>query len=146
MPDELETVSPPASPRRLLDGLTVLLVEDDPDCRDVLAFWFESFGATVIAVASAHEALAQLEGSLPDVVVTDIAMPDHNGFWLLERVRQALAPRGVRVPVIACSGLDAYASAAPGPLSGFDGYVTKPVDPARLAACIARVVALSRAA
>jgi CheY-like chemotaxis protein len=145
-PDETQAVVPATPSRRVLDGLTLVFVEDDPDCRDVLAFWFESFGATVVAVSSAREALACLEVGIPDVVVTDISMPAEDGFWLVERIRATLAPRGRRVPVIACTGLDAHGSMAPAHLSQFDGYVTKPVDPMRLSARIAEVVALSRVA
>jgi CheY-like chemotaxis protein len=145
-PGEMAAVTAVTPSRDALDGLTLVLVEDDRDCRDVLAFWFESFGATVIAVGSARAALAELEQSLPDVVVTDISMPDRDGFWLVERIRATLAPRGVNVPVIACTGLDAHAIAERTHLAGFDGYVTKPVDPATLSACVAEVVALSRVA
>ena len=67
LPDETQAVVPATPSRRVLDGLTLVLVEDDPDCRDVLAFWFESFGATVIAVGSAREALACLELGIPEV-------------------------------------------------------------------------------
>jgi CheY-like chemotaxis protein len=143
---ETEAVTPPTPSRAILEGVSLVLVEDDPDCRDVLAFWFEAFGATVTAVGSAREALAHLEQGLPDVVVTDISMPDHDGFWLVERIRHTLVPRQLYVPVIACSGFDARVTAEAKQLSAFDGYITKPVDPLRLSTRIAELVALSRAA
>ena len=123
-----------------LEGVTLLLVEDDPDCRGVLTFLFETCGATVVAAASAREAVAAVGRSVPHVVVTDLTMPGEDGHWLVREINALLAPRGLRLPVIACSGIDASAVARSGRLAVFDGYISKPYEPARLCDLVAQVV------
>ena len=123
-----------------LEGVTLLLVEDDPDCREVLTYSLECFGATVVAVASAREAVAVVRRTVPQVVVTDLSMPGEDGCWLVREIHALLAPRGLRVPVIACSGIETSAAARSGRLAAFDGYVRKPYDPARLCALVATMV------
>ena len=123
-----------------LEGVTLLLVEDDPDCREVLTFLFETCGATVVGAPSAREAVAAVRRAVPDVVVTDLTMPGEDGCWLVREINALLAPRGLRVPVIACSGIDASAVARSGRMAVFDGYVSKPYEPARLCDLVAQVV------
>src|SRR6266542_6749147 len=93
-PPDVPAPAAAAKPREALHGLTVLLVEDDRDCRDVLTYWFESLGVTVVAAGSASEAVAAARRITPDVVVTDITMPGHDGCWLVGEIRALLAARG----------------------------------------------------
>ena len=127
------------APVTTLEGVSLLLVEDDPDCREVLTFLLETFGATVVAAASAREAVAAVRRNVPHVVVTDLTMPGEDGCWLVREINALLAPRGLRVPVIACSGIEASAVARSGRLAVFDGYVSKPYEPAQLCALVAQV-------
>jgi DNA-binding NtrC family response regulator len=78
----------------------VLVVEDEPLVRAMLSRWMEHFGFDVCAVANADEGLAAVLERLPDVVITDIYMPVHDGLWLLEQVRA----KWPALPVIMASG------------------------------------------
>ncbi len=114
----------------MLNGVHVLIVEDDPDSRNVLALLLQRLGALVEAVASAREAVDRLTLRRPDVLVSDIGMPDEDGYSLIRRVRQMNT--GPKLPAIA---LTAYArkqdaDAALG--AGYDHHLSKPVAPADL--------------
>jgi CheY-like chemotaxis protein len=120
-----------------LEGVRVLLVEDEPDTREFLKTILEGCGAAVTAAGSAAEAFAALERAKPDVLVSDIGMPGENGYELIKRVRALPAERGGRVPAVA---LTAYA----GPkdrrralLAGFHTHLAKPVEPDELLAVVA---------
>jgi CheY-like chemotaxis protein len=105
-----------------LVGMRVLVVEDHDDTRDLLAQVLEHVGARVIASPSADEALAHLDQV--DVIVTDIAMPVHDGFWLLHQIRRYYAS----TPVIAVSGFsDLQAKALRE--AAFTKVLRKPIDP-----------------
>jgi signal transduction histidine kinase/CheY-like chemotaxis protein len=126
-------------PGRLLEGVKVLVVDDEADARDVLRLGLEQRGASVTAAASASEALAGLRdaGAAFHVLLSDIGMPDEDGYSLIRRVRQLGASRGGGVPAIA---LTAYARAedrARALEAGFDEHVSKPVEPVVLAATVA---------
>jgi signal transduction histidine kinase/DNA-binding response OmpR family regulator len=120
-----------------LEGLRVMIVDDEPDAREVLVAMLEHRGAEVIALSSTAEALSLLSsignGSIPDVLVSDIGMPGEDGFELISKVR-ALAPEhGGSIPAIA---LTAYARAedrARVLSAGFQRHIAKPVEPSTLA-------------
>jgi signal transduction histidine kinase/ActR/RegA family two-component response regulator len=123
--------------RLSLDGLRVLVVDDEPDFRDLLVTLLEERGAAVHAAASAAEALRTLPSLRPDVLLSDIAMPDVDGYELIRRLRALPAESGGRVPAVA---LTAYARAEDRRrvlLSGFNMYLAKPVDPEELVAVVA---------
>jgi signal transduction histidine kinase len=120
-----------------LDGVHVLIVEDDADSRTVLAVLLQRLGALVEAVASAKEAYDRVAHRRPDVLVSDIGMPDEDGYSLIRRLRQMSGER--RLPAIA---LTAYArkqdaDAALG--AGYDCHLPKPVAPDDLVRAIKRV-------
>ncbi|HXH81406.1 MAG TPA: response regulator [Candidatus Tectomicrobia bacterium] len=116
-----------------LRDVTVLLVEDDADSRDVLQTILEARGARVTAVGTAHDALAALDAGGFDVVVTDLAMPRDSGFRLVARIRE----RGLEVGVLAVTG---HPFPPDGVVrAGFDEHLLKPVDPEALAAAVARL-------
>jgi signal transduction histidine kinase/ActR/RegA family two-component response regulator len=120
---------------RALAGIRVLLVDDDRDICEVLQFVLEGQGAVVTVAASAAEAFAALELSMPDVLLSDLAMPGGTGYDLMRKV---VAQEGDRAPPAAA--LSAY---APGQdldealASGFRMLVAKPVDPKALIATVA---------
>ncbi|MGH9767886.1 MAG: ATP-binding response regulator, partial [Blastocatellia bacterium] len=123
--------------RQRLDGVRVLLVEDNPDTLEMLKFIFDKSGAEVIAAASVNEALEALERFRPDALVSDIAMPDQDGYDLIRQVRSREPERGGKIPAIAVT---AYADALDrvrGLAAGFQMYVAKPVDPDELIAVVA---------
>jgi signal transduction histidine kinase len=120
-----------------LNGVHVLIVEDDADSRTVLAVLLQRLGALVEAVASAKEAYDRVSHRRPDVLVSDIGMPDEDGYSLIRRVRQMGGQH--KLPAIA---LTAYArkqdaDAAIG--AGYDRHLPKPVAPADLVRAIRSV-------
>ena len=124
----------------ILGGATVLLAEDDDDAREVLAFALQACGATVVAAASAREALNASIEIVPSVLVTDISMPGEDGFWLLAALRRVLRGRGVRIPAVACTALARDYTREAVLAAGFQGYVTKRVDPMALCVAVAEAM------
>lgn len=129
----------PGDGRRLagpLAGYRVLVVEDDADSREAIRLTLEASGASVATAASASEALAALAAQPCDVVVSDLAMPEQSGFWLITKIRQ-LFPRR-HVPVIAVTG---HPFPPDGVLrAGFDDVMQKPPDPDALCAAVAALL------
>jgi len=125
----------------ILCGTTVLLAEDDDDSRELLVFALETYGASVIAAASAREAMTCLASVIPNVVVTDISMPGEDGYWLLAEIRRVFEDRGMHIPAVACTALAREHTRASVLAAGFEGYVTKPVDPLALCAAVTHAMA-----
>lgn len=114
---------------RLLEGITVLVVDDEVDARELVAFILEAAGARVDLAASTAEALEILETSQPDLIVADIGMPVEDGYALLRRVRAMPGRDAASLPALA---LTAYARAEDRHQAfsaGFQSHVTKPVEP-----------------
>jgi CheY-like chemotaxis protein len=133
LPAEAEA---PAVP---LVGIKVLAVDDEPSAREVLAEVLLSCGATVTLASGVHEALRAFKLDPPDAVVSDIAMPELDGYALVERIRALPAP-AARTPVIA---LTAYASLQDRERAlrlGFDRHLPKPIEPGPLSRAIADLV------
>ncbi|WP_236518656.1 ATP-binding protein [Sandaracinus amylolyticus] len=128
----------PMSPG-LLAGARVLLVEDDPDSREVVGEGLRSIGAVVDAADAAEPALELLDRERYDVLVSDIGMPGHDGWWLMREVRRARAEYSA-IPAIAISGFVREEDARASTEAGFDRHVGKPLDPIELAREIARVI------
>lgn len=129
-----------------LAGIHVLLVEDEPDGRELVQAALERRGAEVTAVASVPEALAALGRGAPDILVSDIGLPGEDGYALVRRIRQRAPEEGGLVPAIA---LTAYASVQDRDralAAGFQAHMTKPVEPAELSAAVSRLVRSSPAA
>jgi len=120
----------------VLDGVHILLVEDDPDTRELLVTILQECGADVTAVGSAPAALSEVERTVPDVIVSDIGLPGENGYDLIRAIR-ALPDPAASVPAVA---LTAYAGASDrrrALTSGFQTHLAKPVEPDELLAVIA---------
>jgi CheY-like chemotaxis protein len=120
----------------LLTGRHVLVVEDDADSRNAIKLTLEASGASVNTAASASEALAALVAHPVDVVVSDLAMPEQSGFWLIAKIRQ-LFPRR-HVPVIAVTGHPFPSDGVR--RAGFDDVMPKPPDPDALCAAVAALL------
>jgi signal transduction histidine kinase/DNA-binding response OmpR family regulator len=123
-----------------LRGVNVLLVDDEADARDLFKTVLEGSGARVTAVGSGAEAFSSFTTSLPDVIVSDIEMPEENGYDLIRRLRGLPEERGGRIPAAA---LTAYARAEDrmrALRAGFQHHVSKPVQPAELVAIVASLV------
>lgn len=122
-----------------LDGLRLLVVDDEDDARMLVGAVLGEQGAEVHLVASASEALAQLSVIRPDVVVSDIAMPTMDGYALIRKIRALPPSMGGRTPAVA---LTAYARSEDAKLAfaaGFQMHVAKPIEPAQLAIVVANL-------
>ncbi len=113
-----------------LQQINIFIVDDDPDTRDLLRFMLEEEGAIVTVATNAQEALALLEKELPMVLVSDIAMPEMNGFQLIKLVREL--PQGTELPAIALTAYAREEDHQQAIRAGFNDYLTKPVDPLEL--------------
>jgi CheY-like chemotaxis protein len=119
-----------------LDGINILVVEDDADTRDLLKVLLETHGGKVTATGSVPDALKVYDTSRPDVLVADIGMPDYNGYTLIGRVRAKDREHGRIIPAIA---LTAYTTAMDRDTvlsAGFQVHMPKPFEPNRLVAVI----------
>jgi PAS domain S-box-containing protein len=112
-----------------LRGLQILVVDDEPDARDFQAFLLEQSGATVIAAASGLEALQALDRGVPDLLVSDVGMPDMDGYMLMQQVRSRSSSQGGELPAIALTAYARDLDRQRALQAGFTAHITKPVDP-----------------
>ncbi len=132
----------PTAGDELLQGMRILVVEDEVDTLEFLGRFLAALGARVISAATAEEALAQLSRSDADLLVSDIGLPGADGYELLERIRQAESGTGGGIPAIA---LTAYARAEDRARSfraGYQAHLAKPIEPAALIGAITRIMQL----
>ena len=122
-----------------LAGLTVLVVDDQPDARELILRVLEDCSARVLTAGSAEEAVPIVEHDRPDVLITDIGMPGADGYELLRRVRELGPARGGRVPAIALTAFARSEDRTRALRSGFMVHVSKPVDPSELVATVVAV-------
>jgi signal transduction histidine kinase len=120
-----------------LANVTVLIVDDEDDARDLLREIIESAGARVLAVASAAEALQALATWRPSVLVSDIGMPSMDGYALMRAVRALPHAAGGSVAAIAVTAYTSIDDAAQARAAGYQAHVRKPVEPAQLLAAVA---------
>ncbi len=116
-----------------LTAVRVLVVEDDDDTRELVRATLEHAGAQVEAVASAHDARREILEEAPDVLVSDILMPEENGYSLIESLRTA----GITTPAIALTAYARREDAEEARSAGFQMHLPKPVDAARLIDAVA---------
>lgn len=126
-----------------LDGLRILVVDDNRDARAALTAVLEECGADVVPVDSAPAALEALPRLRPDVMVSDIAMPEMDGRSLIRQVRQLDDRHGGAIPAIAITAYASPTDCTRTLLAGFQLYLAKPYDPTELVGLIARLVGRS---
>ncbi len=123
----------------LLEGVHVLVVDDDEDAREAITAVLESCGAEVIGVPSAAAALAALGHARPQVIVSDIAMPGIDGHQLMRHVRALDAERGGSIPAAALTAYATPADRTRALLAGYQIYLAKPFDPSELVTLVAHL-------
>jgi len=123
-----------------LTGVHILIVEDDTDSRNVLAVLLQRLGALVEAVASAKEALERVQMRRPDVLVSDIGMPDEDGYSLIRKVRELGGER--KLPAIALTAYARKQDADSAIQSGYDRHLAKPVTPVDLVKAIKSITGI----
>jgi PAS domain S-box-containing protein len=123
-----------------LKGVRVLVVDDDPDFLQLSATILRRAGAHVRAVSSAAVAHELVNTWLPNVLLTDLAMPDEDGFTLATTMRTVFTQRSAEVSIVAVTAYETPESRARAALAGFDLYLTKPVEPADFARVVAGAI------
>jgi PAS domain S-box-containing protein len=124
-------------PQPSLNGLRVLVVDDERDSRELVAAALMVHGAEVVSFGSAIEALEEIERRTFDVLVSDIGMPEMDGYWLINKVRQLPAERGGRIPAAALTAYAGFEDRRRVLLAGYQLHIPKPVEPAKLASFVA---------
>jgi len=124
--------------RSLLSGVRVLVVDDEADTRMTLGAILEQFGAQATVVGSAREALDEIGRRLPDVLLSDVAMPNENGYTLIRRIRATIDAD--RLPAAAVSAYVDGDSTTQALDAGFQTYLSKPIEPTLLATTVATLI------
>ncbi|WP_414543409.1 PAS domain S-box protein [Nostoc sp. CCY0012] len=122
-----------------LQGIKILVVDDDLDSRDFISFVLEEEGAEVISVSSAIDALETLPASKADVLLSDIGMPDIDGYMLMRQVRTWTPETGGKIPAIALTAYAGEYNQEQALSAGFQMHVTKPAEPTELVAAVVRL-------
>jgi signal transduction histidine kinase/ActR/RegA family two-component response regulator len=129
----------PMPPLPRLDALRILVVDDNPDGRTLTSLVLTQAGASVKAVASVREALQTLEMERPDALVSDIGLPDEDGYGLIRQIRQYEAEHGGFLPAVALTGYARPEDRTRILAAGFQAHVQKPLEPVELTAAIATI-------
>ncbi|MEH2044474.1 hybrid sensor histidine kinase/response regulator [Nostoc sp.] len=130
-----------SEPSSNLNGVKILVVDDDTDTREFIVFLLEQYGANVTAVTSANEALAALAQSLPDILLSDIGMPEVDGCMFMRQLRTLPAEQGGQIRAIALTAYAGEMNAQQVLRAGFNKHIAKPVEPSELVDAIANLIA-----
>jgi PAS domain S-box-containing protein len=130
----------PRATVRMLEGVRALVVDDEGDAQDMARRALELCGVEVRTADSVAQAMQVLDSWTPAVLVSDIAMPDEDGFALIRRVREREQTAGGRLAAVAFTALSRPEDRSRLLAAGFDGYVAKPVDPTKLVDAVAIAV------
>ena len=122
-----------------LEGLLVLVVDDQADALDLIGIVLEQYGASVLTASSAAEALEKLASSAPSVLICDIGMPETDGLSLIQSVRSQSPEEGGCIPAMALTAFTMQSDRDRILQAGFEVYVPKPVEPADLVAAVSRL-------
>ncbi|MHC5916485.1 MAG: response regulator [Nostoc sp.] len=125
-------------------GLRLLVVDDDLDTRTLLTFLFEVDGAEILTAASAGEALEIMSFFKPDILISDICLPDEDGYSLLVKIRNIEAKRGRKIPAIAMTASASDEGRKRALLAGYDIYQCKPIDLDELASVVSSLAGLEQ--
>jgi len=145
-PERREEI-PQVTNRRPLAEKRILIVEDDADSREVLQLFLEQSGAIVLSADSARaatEILNRRSNGLPDLIISDLAMPEEDGYSLISRIRQMRPELGGEIPAIALSAFTTTESKQKAFECGFQLYSTKPFEPDKLVADILRLTVTTK--
>lgn len=135
-PDDARLIEDEAS----LSGLKIVVVDDEPDSRDFVAFVLEQAGAEIVALSSASEVLRSILHIQPDLLVSDIGMPGIDGYMLIESIRTQLPAPASQVCAIALTAYAGEANERQVLNAGFQRHLSKPIDPAELLATVSQLV------
>ncbi len=128
-----------------LAGIRVLVVEDELDAAEFVKRLLENYGAVVVTAASAREALDVIETKQLDILISDIGLPEIDGYEFLERVRQKEAAAGGGIPAIALTAFARSEDRTRALLTGYQAHLAKPIESAELVATVASFAELATA-
>ncbi|MFN6487374.1 MULTISPECIES: ATP-binding protein [unclassified Nostoc] len=120
-----------------LKGLQVLVVDDEDDGRELVSFILQQHGALVTEVASVAQVWSALESRMPHILISDLGMPEEDGYSLIRRIRALPVEKGGRMPAIALSAYAKEEDRRRALLTGFQMYLSKPFDPLELVVMVA---------
>lgn len=123
-----------------LDGLHVLLVEDDDDSRKLLGAMLKRYGARVTSTKSAVEAISVFSNDVPHVLISDIGMPDEDGYEFIRKLRALPPEKGGQTPAIALTGYASRKDRERALAAGYDQHMAKPIEQADMISAIARLI------
>jgi len=123
-----------------LDGVHVLLVEDDDDSRKLLGTMLKRYGARVTSTKTAAEALNMFSGELPDLLISDIGMPDQDGYELIQKLRALPVEKGGQTPAIALTGYASRKDRERALAAGYHLHIAKPIEQTEMITAIAALV------
>jgi CheY-like chemotaxis protein len=127
---------------RTLQDVRVLVVEDEPDNRDLIRRMLEAHGAQVVTAGTASEAILQATGHRPHILVSDIGLPDVDGYELIRRIRRLEAEGLDNIPAVALTAFARSEDRTRALRAGYQAHIAKPVEPAELVATLASFVDL----
>jgi PAS domain S-box-containing protein len=141
-----QTIQESEQPDSTLDlsDLKILVVDDEVDSREFVTFALEEHRAVVKAVASAGEALEALALEKPDLLLSDIGMPEMDGYTLIRQIRMMSPEQGGQIPAIALSAYASNTDSKQALAAGFQKHIAKPVEPAQLMAVISTLIGHNR--
>jgi PAS domain S-box-containing protein len=139
LPEDAGHSSSASLQRDGLAGLSILVVDDAEDAREALSVLLGQYGARVTAVGSVDEALSVLERDRPDILLSDIAMPDQDGYTLIRKVRALDAARGGTIPAAALTAYATPEDRVRALSAGYHDHLPKPVDPVILVETVAHL-------
>ncbi|NMF63416.1 PAS domain-containing protein [Brasilonema octagenarum] len=124
----------------ILTGLRVMVVDDEPDSLEFTAFVLDQEGADVIAVSSAEEALRVIQQWQPVLLISDIGMPEMDGYMLIRQIRKLPQDQGGQISAIALTAYASEADCQKALANGFDAHISKPVEPSQLIAVVTKLL------
>ncbi|WP_017653431.1 ATP-binding protein [Fortiea contorta] len=127
-----------------LSGIDILVVDDEIDTRELIAFVLETAGGNVTTAASALEALEAIAQTPPDVLVSDIGMPNMDGYMLIEQVRAMQTPSDSQILAIALTAYAGEMNQQQALRAGFQNHLAKPIDPEQLVQAISNLWQINR--
>src|SRR5262249_42726483 len=137
---QLEDLSTPPAPKRL-DGVRVLVLDDDADTRELLSVALTTSGAEVTTCQSSTDALAEIKRQKPDCIVSDVGMPGEDGYSFMKKLRALKKNDGGEIPAIALTGFAGADHKTLADAAGYQAHIPKPVELAELTSEIARLTA-----
>jgi signal transduction histidine kinase len=134
-----ESISAKADDQVLLNGLRILVVDDEADGRELVAFILEQHGALVNEAASVAQALSALESGIPHILISDLGMPKEDGYSFIRKIRALPVEKGGKIPAIALSAYAKEEDRKRALMTGFQMYLSKPFDPDELIVMVANL-------